>query len=61
MYAAMRGDFKLLEIGENAFLYNIGKDPQERRTLAAEYPEIFQQLRKELRAWIATETTAPRT
>ncbi|MBI3684513.1 MAG: sulfatase-like hydrolase/transferase [Acidobacteria bacterium] len=54
MYAAMRGDFKLLEIGDNRFLYNLREDPGERRTLAQEYPEIFQQLRKELAAWLAT-------
>jgi arylsulfatase A-like enzyme len=54
MYAAMRGDFKLLEIGGNRFLYNVSTDPGERRTLAQQHPELFQQLRKELEVWLAT-------
>ena len=54
MLAAMRGDFKYLQMGENRFLYNVKKDPGERRTLAAEYPEMFQRLRKETEAWMAT-------
>ncbi len=55
MHAAMRGDFKLLEIGDNnKFLYNLREDPGERRTLGQEYPEIFRQLQKELEAWRAT-------
>ncbi len=56
MYAAMRGDFKLLEIGPNKFLYNLRDDPGERRTLGGEYPEILKQLEAELAAWRATET-----
>ncbi|MEO7653158.1 MAG: sulfatase-like hydrolase/transferase [Bryobacteraceae bacterium] len=54
MCAAMRGDFKLLQLGKNKFLYNVRKDPGERRTLAAEYPEIFERLQKELAVWLAT-------
>ncbi|MBL8220564.1 MAG: hypothetical protein JNL62_15125 [Bryobacterales bacterium] len=54
MLAAMRGDFKYLQIGDNRFLYNVKTDPGERRTLAAEYPEVFQRLRKETEAWMAT-------
>jgi len=50
----MRGDFKYLQMGDNRFLYNLKVDPSERRTLAAEYPEIFQRLRKETEAWMAT-------
>lgn len=53
MRAAMRGDFKLLEIGDNQFLYNVRSDPGERRTLGAEYPEILKQLDAELKAWLA--------
>ncbi len=55
MYAAMRGDFKLLRIGNSDFLYNVRTDPGERRTLAAEYPEVFKQLRAELKAWQDSE------
>jgi len=54
MRAAMRGDFKLLQIGDNKFLYNLKEDPGERRTVFAEYPEIFKQLQDELKAWLAT-------
>ncbi|HUQ94389.1 MAG TPA: hypothetical protein VM120_22095 [Bryobacteraceae bacterium] len=50
----MRGDFKYLEMGGNRFLYNVRNDPAERRTLAAEYPEMFQRLRKEVEVWMAT-------
>jgi arylsulfatase A-like enzyme len=54
MLAAMRGDFKLLQLGDNRFLYNVEQDPGERRTIAQEHPEMFQRLRKELDAWMAT-------
>ncbi len=57
MHAAMRGDFKLLDIGGNRFLYNVKTDPQERRTLAAVHPQIFQSLTKELKDWLATDVT----
>ena len=46
---------KLLEIGGNQFLYNLKLDPGERRTLAAEYPDLFKQLQAELKAWLDTE------
>jgi arylsulfatase A-like enzyme len=50
MRAAMRGDFKLLDISGSQFLYNVREDPGERRTLAAEYPDLFQRLQQELRS-----------
>ncbi|MBM3747839.1 MAG: sulfatase [Acidobacteria bacterium] len=55
MRAAMRGDLKLLETGNNRFLYNVREDPAERRTVFAEYPELFKQLQAEWKAWKATE------
>ncbi len=55
MLAAMRGDCKLLELGSNRFFYDVRNDPQERRTVAAEYPEIYKQLQAELKSWLATE------
>jgi arylsulfatase A-like enzyme len=58
MAAAMRGDFKLLDIGGNQYLYNVKQDPQERRTIFAEHPEVFQKLKSELSAWLATATPA---
>lgn len=54
MYSAMRGDFKLLDIGGNQFLYNVRQDEGERRTIFAEYPDIFKRLKDELSAWQAT-------
>lgn len=57
MLAAMHGDFKLLDIGGNQFMYNVREDPGERRTLAQEYPQIFKQLQADLKAWMATAVT----
>lgn len=54
MRAAMRGDFKLLEISGAKFLYNVREDPGERRNVAAEHPELFKQLQAQLQAWLAT-------
>ncbi len=55
MHAAMRGDWKLLRIGEtNRWLYNVKEDPQERRTRAGEYPDTVKSLQAELDAWLAT-------
>ncbi|MBI4903117.1 MAG: sulfatase-like hydrolase/transferase [Acidobacteria bacterium] len=58
MYAAMRGDFKYLRVGTNHFLYNVKDDPQERRTIGQEYPEMMKRLRAETDAWIKTEVKA---
>lgn len=52
MYAAMRGDFKLLRIGNNSFLYHLRKDPGERRTLRGEEAALFTQLERELETWM---------
>jgi arylsulfatase A len=52
MYAAMRGDYKLLRIGNNPFLYNLRKDPGERRTLRAQEADLFARLEKELESWV---------
>lgn len=55
MQAAMRGDWKLLRIGEtNRWLYNVKEDPQERRTRAGEHPEVVKSLQAELDAWLKT-------
>ncbi len=52
--AAMRGDLKLLQINGASFLYNVVRDPAERRNVFAEYPEQFKQLQADLKAWLAT-------
>lgn len=55
--AAMRGDLKLVITGTNApELFDVVNDPAERRSIIAQHPELAQQLRKELNAWLATET-----
>jgi arylsulfatase A len=59
MHAAMRGDWKFLQIGTNKWLYNVKDDPQERRTRAQEYPEIFKSLQDELQAWLKTARPLP--
>jgi arylsulfatase A len=57
MLAAMHGDYKLLDLGGNKFLYNVRQDPGERRTLQGEYPDVFKRLQAELGAWMATAVT----
>ncbi len=55
--AAMRGDLKLVITGNNApEIFDVVNDPAERRSIIAQHPELAQQLRKELNAWLATET-----
>ncbi len=51
MLAAMRGDLKLLSIGDSQFLYNVRTDPGERRTIRFEEPAAFKALQGELDAW----------
>ncbi len=55
--AAMRGPFKLVVThGGKPELYDVVSDPAERRDLSAQYPELTEQLRHELDAWLKTET-----
>ena len=55
--AAMRGDLKLVITGNNTpELFDVANDPAERRSIIAQHSELAQQLRKELNAWLATET-----
>ena len=55
--AAMRGDLKLVLTGnEPPELYDVVKDPAERRNIAAVQPEIAQQLQKQIKGWLATES-----
>lgn len=58
--AAMRGDLKLVITSRGAAeLFDVEKDPAERRNIAAGHP-LVAQLRKELEDWLATETEAAR-
>ncbi len=55
--AAMRGDSKLVITGNTSpELYNVESDPAERISLAADHQPLAQQLRRELTAWLATES-----
>jgi arylsulfatase A-like enzyme len=57
--AAMRGDFKLVITGDTALeLFNVDSDPAERITVAADHGPLAQQLRREVAAWLATESEA---
>jgi len=53
-HAAMRGDLKLIELNGARVLYNVARDPGERRNVFAEYPEPYKQLQAELAAWLST-------
>lgn len=57
--AAMRGNLKLVRIGNNRpELFDVVNDPAERRSVHGAYPQVFQQLERELQAWLNTETEA---
>ncbi len=52
---AMRdGDFKLLKIKDNTFLFNVVEDPMERANLKEVHKEIYDRMTAEWRAWNAT-------
>lgn len=61
--AAMRGNFKLATTnGGRPELFDVVADPAERRSIAAEYPEVVKQLGDVLKEWLASErpsTTKP--
>jgi arylsulfatase A-like enzyme len=57
--AAMRGAMKLVITGGSpAELFDVEKDPAERRSVIAEHPKLAKQLQEELKAWLATESEA---
>lgn len=54
--AALRGDLKVVVTnGGKAELYNVVRDPAERRDLAASRSEDSRRLQDELKSWMATE------
>lgn len=55
LLAAMRGNLKLLDVNGHRALYDVVRDPGERRNVFAEHPELFKQLQQELKDWLATE------
>jgi arylsulfatase A-like enzyme len=55
--AAMRGDLKLVITGTNPpELFNVVTDPGERRNILAEYPVLAEEMRRQLAAWLQTES-----
>jgi arylsulfatase A len=54
--AAIRGDLKLVITGQTRpELFDVEADPAERRSLAAQFPEVAKSLEAELKSWLATE------
>jgi arylsulfatase A-like enzyme len=54
--AAMTGDLKLvITSGGRPEMFNVVKDPAERRNIIAQHPDLAKTLTQELRAWIRTE------
>jgi hypothetical protein len=49
--AARDGDWKILKINDNAFLFDVAADPMERANLMARHREIFARLAQEWDAW----------
>jgi arylsulfatase A len=55
--AAMRGNLKLVLTGNNApEMFDVVRDPGERRSIIAEHAELAKEMRKELNDWLKTET-----
>ncbi len=52
--AARDGDWKILKINDNSFLFDVAADPMERANLKDRHPEIFQRLAAEWNQWNAT-------
>ncbi len=52
--AARRGKWKYLQMGRNAFLFDIEADPMERANLKDREPEIFRSLSDDWQAWNRT-------
>ena len=52
--ACRDGDWKYLKILDNTFLFNVVEDPLERANLKGRYPEVYDRLVAEYRAWEAT-------
>jgi arylsulfatase A-like enzyme len=52
--ASREGNFKLLKIQQNSFLFNVADDPQERANLKLRHREVFERMKREWDAWNAT-------
>lgn len=49
-----KGDFKLLQINDDVFLYNLKQDPEEKRNLFPMFPEKGGQLKQQYSRWEST-------
>ena len=52
--AVRDGDWKLLEVGEQQYLYNLREDPGEQHDLAGQHPQRLHELAKRHASWEAT-------
>ena len=52
--AARDGDWKILKINDNSFLFDVVADPMERANLKDRHPDVFARLAAEWNAWNAT-------
>ncbi len=51
--AARDGDWKILKIADNTFLFDVAADPMERANLKARHPDVFERLAAQWDAWDA--------
>lgn len=51
--AVRKGNWKLFKGGDHYWLFDMSKDIGEQKNLAAQHPEIVEQLKKELAKWEA--------
>jgi arylsulfatase A len=60
-WAAMKGDFKLVVTGGNTGeLFDVAKDPSERRNIRSDQGPIVSELTKALEEWQKSETNPPK-
>ena len=52
--ASRDGNFKLLKIQQNTFLFNVADDPLERANLKLRHRDVFERMKREWDAWNAT-------
>jgi arylsulfatase A-like enzyme len=52
-YAARRGRWKYLKIGEQEFLFDVEGDPGETRDVSSQQARVFDDIRREVEAWRA--------
>ena len=53
-HAVREGKWKYLQDDSGEYLFDLEKDPAEKKDLKAEFPEIFQKLKTQYAAWEKT-------